>query len=251
VIRRRLVKPDGRALVLYSDVELPESIEAPQPRGATVVPEPELRWHPLRGEWVAFARHRQDRTFLPPPEYDPLAPTVPGREPTELPDAPWKVAVFENRFPSLSLTAPAPAAGIVEARPGVGACEVVVYTPDRDRLRAVLTSFPEGGMGFVATVPANDGIDIVGSAVSVFNADRTSCEFAITVAAGFAGVGLAKTLMIAIIDESRRRGVKEMEGFVLAQNQSMLGLARRLGFRIEREPGDASVRVCRLTLNPS
>ena len=127
----------------------------------------------------------------------------------------------------------------------------VVHTPDRDRLRAVLTSFPEGGMGFVATVAANDGIDIVGSAVSVFNADRTSCEFAITVAAGFAGVGLAKTLMIAIIDESRRRGVKEMEGFVLAQNQSMLGLARRLGFRIEREPGDASVRVCRLTLNPS
>jgi len=133
VIRRRLVKPDGRALVLYSDVELPESIEAPQPRGATVVPEPELRWHPLRGEWVAFARHRQDRTFLPPPEYDPLAPTVPGREPTELPDAPWKVAVFENRFPSLSLHAPPPPANIVETLPGIGACEVVVYTPDTQR----------------------------------------------------------------------------------------------------------------------
>ena len=104
--------------------------------------------------------------------------------------------------------------------------------------------------GVVATVPAADGYDIVGSAVSVFSADRTSCEFAITVASGFGGVGLAKTLMTALIDESRRRGVKDMEGFVLAQNSSMLGLARRLGFRIEREPGDASVRVCRLTLNP-
>lgn len=127
----------------------------------------------------------------------------------------------------------------------------VVHEPDRQRLRAVLASFPEGGVGFVATVPAADGIDIVGSAVSVFGAERTSCEFAITVAAGFNGMGLAKTLMTAIIDASRRRGVKEMEGFVLAQNASMLGLARRLGFRIEREPGDASVRVCRLTLNPS
>jgi len=127
----------------------------------------------------------------------------------------------------------------------------VVRKPDRQRLAAVLASFPDAGIGIVATVPAADGIDIVGSAIAVFSADRTSCEFAITVAAGFAGVGLAKTLMIAIIDESRRRGVKEMEGFVLAQNQSMLGLARRLGFRIEREPGDASVRVCRLTLNPS
>ena len=127
----------------------------------------------------------------------------------------------------------------------------VVHTPDRERLRAVLASFPEGGVGFVATVPAADGFDIVGSAVSVFSDDRRTCEFAITVASGFNGVGLAKTLMTAIIVESRRLGVKEMEGFVLAQNQSMLGLARRLGFRIEREPGDASVRICRLTLNPS
>ena len=126
----------------------------------------------------------------------------------------------------------------------------VVHEPDRVRLHAVLGSFPEGGVGFVATVPAADGIDIVGSAVSVFTPDRSSCEFAITVASGFGGLGLAKTLMMALIDESRRRGVKEMEGFVLAQNKSMLGLARRLGFAIEREPGDASVRICRLPLNP-
>ena len=126
----------------------------------------------------------------------------------------------------------------------------VVHEPDRTRLHEVLDSFPEGGLGFVATVPAADGIDIVGSAVSIFAPDRTSCEFAITVAAPFNGVGLAKRLMTELIDESRRRGLKEMEGFVLSQNQPMLGLARRLGFRIEREPGDASVRVCRLPLAP-
>ena len=108
----------------------------------------------------------------------------------------------------------------------------VVREPDRARLHAALASFPQGGIGLVATVAAEDGIDIVGSAVSVFTADRSSCEFAITVASGFGGVGLARTLMTALIDESRRRGVKEMEGYVLAQNQSMLGLARRLGFRI-------------------
>ena len=37
---------------------------------------PHLRWHPLRGEWVTYAAYRQDRTFLPPPEYNPLAPTT-------------------------------------------------------------------------------------------------------------------------------------------------------------------------------
>jgi acetyltransferase len=124
----------------------------------------------------------------------------------------------------------------------------VVHEPDRARLREVLASFPEGGIGIVATVPADDGIDIVGSAVAVFAADRVRCEFAITVAAAFGGTGLATTLMRALIDEAARRGLKEMEGFVLSQNQSMLRLARRLGFRIESEPGDPSVRVCRLAL---
>jgi len=124
----------------------------------------------------------------------------------------------------------------------------VVREPDRARLRAVLASFPEGGIGIVATVPADDGIDIVGSAVAVFAADRVRCEFAITVGAAWGGTGLATALMRALIDEAARRGLKEMEGFVLSQNQSMLRLARRLGFRIESEPGDPTVRVCRLAL---
>jgi RimJ/RimL family protein N-acetyltransferase len=39
-----------------------------------------------------------------------------------------------------------------------------------------------------------------------------------------------------------------MEGFVLAQNQSMLRLARRLGFRVGPDPDDASVCLCRMAL---
>ena len=126
----------------------------------------------------------------------------------------------------------------------------VVREPDVERLRAVLASFPEGGVGIVATVPAADGIDIVGSAVAVFAADRVRCEFAVTVATAYGGSGLATALMKALIEESARRGLKEMEGYVLSQNQSMLRLAKKLGFHIESEPGDPSVRICRLTLNP-
>jgi RimJ/RimL family protein N-acetyltransferase len=124
----------------------------------------------------------------------------------------------------------------------------VVREPDRERLRAVLASFPDAGIGIVATVPAADGIDIVGGAIAVFTADRQSCEFAITVASEFGGTGLATHLMTTLIDEAKRRGLKEMEGHVLTQNQSMLRLARRLGFRIEPEPGDPTVRLCRMTL---
>jgi len=124
----------------------------------------------------------------------------------------------------------------------------VVREPDPERLRAVLASFPEEGIGIVATVPAADEIDIVGSAIAVFAADRASCEFAITVASEFGGTGLATHLMTTLISEARRRGRTEMEGLVLARNQPMLRLARRLGFRVESEPGDPTVRWCRMDL---
>jgi acetyltransferase len=120
--------------------------------------------------------------------------------------------------------------------------------PDTQRLRRVLASFPEHGFGLVATIPAADGIDIVGSTIAVFADDGKGCEFAITVAAAFGGMGLATALMTALISEAKRRGRVQMEGFVLAGNQPMLRLARRLGFGIAPEPGDASIRVCRLAL---
>jgi UDPglucose--hexose-1-phosphate uridylyltransferase len=90
-----------------------------------------MRRHPLRGEWITYAAHRQDRTFLPPPEYNPLAVTTDPAAPTELPAGQWDVAVFENRFPSLSLGATDVPASIVDTAPGLGACEVVVFTQDR------------------------------------------------------------------------------------------------------------------------
>ena len=86
----------------------------PSPSDEPVDARPEMRWHPLRGEWVIYAAHRLNRTFLPPPEYNPLARPPPTREhPTELPRGRYDMAVFDNRFPSLSLSAPQP-----EAVPG-------------------------------------------------------------------------------------------------------------------------------------
>ena len=124
----------------------------------------------------------------------------------------------------------------------------VVREPNIDRLRAALALFPERGIGLVATVPAVDGIDIVGSAIAVFASDRTKCEFAITVAYHFGRAGLATTLMTTLIEAAKARGIGEMEGFVLAGNQPMLRLARRLGFSIAPDPEDSSVRLCRLQL---
>jgi RimJ/RimL family protein N-acetyltransferase len=123
-----------------------------------------------------------------------------------------------------------------------------VREPNVERLRKVLASFPATGIGIVATVPAADGIDIVGSAIAVITGEDRLCEFAITVASAFGGSGLATTLMRTLIDAAARRGLVEMEGFVLAVNQPMLRLARRLGFSITSDPDDSSVRLLRLPL---
>jgi UDPglucose--hexose-1-phosphate uridylyltransferase len=92
----------------------------------------ELRWSPLLGEWVATATHRQDRTFLPPPDHCPLDPTAPGGFPTEIPEPTYDIVVFENRFPSLQPEPPPPAVAggeLYPVEPARGVCEVVVYTP--------------------------------------------------------------------------------------------------------------------------
>jgi hypothetical protein len=44
--------------------------EPGSPKATTAMSE--RRWNPVLGEWTITATHRQDRTFLPPPDYCPL-----------------------------------------------------------------------------------------------------------------------------------------------------------------------------------
>jgi UDPglucose--hexose-1-phosphate uridylyltransferase len=128
--KRTLRKPDGRELHLYAAQPIPDGICAPSPSAAPWQPNSHLRWHPLRGEWVIYATHRQGRTFLPRAEQNPLAATSDPAHPTELPAGPWDIAVFDNLFPALSPSAHDPPPAIVETQAGRGACEVVVFTQD-------------------------------------------------------------------------------------------------------------------------
>ncbi|HWI14956.1 MAG TPA: galactose-1-phosphate uridylyltransferase [Burkholderiales bacterium] len=134
-----LKKPDGRSLTLYGRKPLRNIAAAPSPFPEPLKGEPHLRWHPLRGEWITYAAYRQGRTFLPPPEYNPLAVTVDAASPTELPQGEWDVAVFDNRFPSLAMNAHDAPCTIVPTAPGQGKCEVVVFTQDA---RTSLGSLP-------------------------------------------------------------------------------------------------------------
>jgi UDPglucose--hexose-1-phosphate uridylyltransferase len=125
-----LRKPDGRRLTLYSRRPIDPAALSPLYLTRVGTPAPQLRWHPLRGEWVVYAPDRQQRTFLPPPQYDPLLPVNDPAAPSELPVGNYDVAVFDNLFPSMQQQAPEPASQIVPTAPANGHCEVIVFTQD-------------------------------------------------------------------------------------------------------------------------
>jgi RimJ/RimL family protein N-acetyltransferase len=115
------------------------------------------------------------------------------------------------------------------------------------RLRNVLASLPQKGLAIAATVPAPDGIDIVGTASFVMDG-AGGCEFAISILEAWGGAGLGRGLMEALIGAAKDRGLAEMKGFVLAQNRAMLRLAERVGFKVKADPEDFSVRIVTLAL---
>ncbi len=155
--KRVLSKPDGRQLILYARQPWSGDVAAPSPSSERHEPVSHLRWHPLRGEWVAYASHRQNRTFLPPAEYNPLAVTTDPQHPTELPAGPWEVAVFDNLFPTLARTAHDAPELEVPTRPGRGACEVVVFTQDPT---ASLGSLPLSRLELVTEVWADRYLEL-------------------------------------------------------------------------------------------
>jgi acetyltransferase len=74
------------------------------------------------------------------------------------------------------------------------------------------------------------------------NPDGESCEFAIVVADEWQCRGLGTRLLSLLIDHARARGLRRMEGTVLADNAAMLALARKLGFTAAPgAPGDREV----------
>lgn len=111
---------------------------------------------------------------------------------------------------------------------------------------------PGREFAFVATIPATDGIDIVGAAQYARADERNAklCEFAITVAEDWRRAALGSKLLASLVRRARYDGYESMEGWVLAQNVPMLALARKLDFRTETTPGDATMLRVHRALQP-
>ncbi|GAB3129050.1 galactose-1-phosphate uridylyltransferase [Tsukamurella serpentis] len=128
---------DGRR-ILFFNADEPPSITADQ-RGLPQRPQVSqttVRRDPTTGDAVIIAPARQERTYKPPRSMCPLCPDPTGRS-SEIPARDYEVAVFENRFPSLSGPPGVPwqPSGDDPLRaqgPGIGRCEVVCFTSEHE-----------------------------------------------------------------------------------------------------------------------
>jgi acetyltransferase len=84
---------------------------------------------------------------------------------------------------------------------------------------------------------------MMGVSRMVMAADRSTAEFAVIVADPWQGKGLGPKLVERITEIAREQGVKLLHGDVLAQNQPMLEMVKRLGFSIQKDTEGGTYRV--------
>ena len=83
----------------------------------------------------------------------------------------------------------------------------------------------------VAVASGSDGVEeTLGVVRAVADPDNIDAEFGVIVRSDLKGLGLGLVLMHKLIRTLREQGTRRLVGTVLAQNHSMLALAKRLGF---------------------
>lgn len=115
-------------------------------------------------------------------------------------------------------------------------------------LAAATHPVPGRDFALVAINGEGEDEDIVAGARYVGAPGSDFCEFAVTVDDDWHGLGLAGLLMEILIASARERGLRCMEGQVLAVNAPMRRLAKRLGFSDRQCPDDAALRLVSLNL---
>jgi acetyltransferase len=101
-------------------------------------------------------------------------------------------------------------------------------------------------MAFIATAPDERGEpETLGVVRIVANPDNTQADFAVMVRSDLKRIGLGSALMRKMIGYCRNRGIGEIVGQVLAENEAMLNLTRKLGFEAREllESGRCEIRL--------
>ena len=97
-------------------------------------------------------------------------------------------------------------------------------------------------MAFAVTTVIDGAEQFVGVGRYVVDAVKSSAEVALVLADAWQGQGLGRRLLETLLEHAASEGIREAVGTVLATNVAMLRLVRSMGFKVNLEPGDATVR---------
>jgi acetyltransferase len=121
----------------------------------------------------------------------------------------------------------------------------VVKTPAVAAAPATASATAEGPE---QAAPAAATEQIIGVSRYITNPDQTTCEFSLAVSDELKGQGIGTRLMLSITELARAKGLNELQGLVLTDNQAMLRLMRHLGFSVAAYAEDPDFRLVRLGL---
>ncbi len=83
--------------------------------------------------------------------------------------------------------------------------------------------------------------ELVGVGQLIMEHERNGAELALLVLDAYQGKGLGTELLRRLVEIGRKELVGRIVGYILADNQPMLDVSRRLGFHLVRKPGDPMV----------
>ena len=112
-----------------------------------------------------------------------------------------------------------------------------------DMLQHFTNPDPKREAGLIVTVPVAGGEQEIAVGQYAMNPGNESCEFAIVVADAWQAHGIATRLMQALMKHAARRGIRRMEGYVMATNAKMLEFVRFLDFEVRSSAKGPHIKV--------
>lgn len=108
--------------------------------------------------------------------------------------------------------------------------------PPKEMARLVQIDY-DREMAFIAVAPNEDDVDeTLAVARAVTNPDTVVANFSVMVRSDLKRTGLGTAMLEKLIAYCVHRGIRELVGQVLANNQAMLALGQKLGFKVAPIP---------------
>ncbi len=120
--------------------------------------------------------------------------------------------------------------------------------PSLEELRRFTDIDYEREMALIAIAPIQGRERQIGVARYVKLSSPGDAEFAIVLSDDWQGRGLGTRLLASLLVAAKNHGVRRLVATTLSENDRMLALARKLGFKVATDPGSAMITNLTLDL---